>query len=325
MVFAKNDDFYCKIDKDNWQVCRTCNETNEDCDGSSNKLTDKCRCEDIKLKDPYNPGSLIGGWETCQTEQWCFVKYQYPEGPSACSDQDDGWYTDDISPPDIWLKSDGYLGISKSKEACKGIKHNTGNENILEGVKIVGNQLKNIDLEGNLAEELKFYFGSSDDCKEECSKRIGKCGAWSFDVENFECQLHTVDSCCGQFGKRETDANFISGYVCRDCWSTKAGEDCPCSVEDRTKQIGTSHSSGASEPLHNSASGELSVSTIKLLPDLCKCENRLFKRRGRRPQCRCVKPVCSSDPSGSPPKDGKCPDNRRCRIRPLNETRFPLC
>ena len=30
------------------------------------------------------------------------------------------------------------------------------------------------------------------------------CGAWSYD--NFEgvCYLHTVDSCCGQFGKRET-------------------------------------------------------------------------------------------------------------------------
>ena len=30
------------------------------------------------------------------------------------------------------------------------------------------------------------------------------CGAWSYD--NFEgvCYLHTVESCCGQFGKRET-------------------------------------------------------------------------------------------------------------------------
>merc|ERR1711923_437210 len=33
---------------------------------------------------------------------------------------------------------------------------------------------------------------------------------------------------------------------------------------------------------------------------------------------RCVKPVCSSEPD-----DGKCPDQRRCRGRPLNLTRFP--
>ena len=36
------------------------------------------------------------------------------------------------------------------------------------------------------------------------------CGAWSYD--NFEgvCYLHTVNSCCGQFGKRKN--NTSKGY-----------------------------------------------------------------------------------------------------------------
>ena len=83
--------------------------------------------------------------------------------------------------------------------------------------------------------------------------RPGTCGAWSFDKENLECYMHTVESCCGQFGKRETDPNFISGYVCRDCWSTKAGTDCPCGLEQRTEKPGTAHSSGAKHPLHQAA------------------------------------------------------------------------
>ena len=47
----------------------------------------------------------------------------------------------------------------------------TGNEAILEGVKITGDRLRNIELDGTLAEELTFYFDTSDECKEECSSR----------------------------------------------------------------------------------------------------------------------------------------------------------
>ena len=83
--------------------------------------------------------------------------------------------------------------------------------------------------------------------------RPGTCGAWSFDKENLECYMHTVESCCGQFGKRETNPNFVSGYVCRDCWSTKAGTDCPCGLGERTEKPGTAHSSGAKHPLHQTA------------------------------------------------------------------------
>ena len=45
--------------------------------------------------------------------------------------------------------------------------------------------------------------------------------------------MHTVNTCCGQFGKRENNSNFISGYKCKVCWSTKDGTDCPCPVSER--------------------------------------------------------------------------------------------
>jgi len=338
IILAENDEFYCKIKKDNWQVCRTCNETDIDCDGTSNKVTDKCRCEDIKLFDPSsNNGTLIGGWETCQTKGWCLVTIQDYEGnelpPNACSDQEDDWHSqsDDFSPletkserdgkPYIWMKSVGdYEGLSRSKEACKGVQHNIGNEDILEGVRIVGNRLRNIELNGTLAEELEFFVENNEDCKQECDERIGSCGAWSFDKENLLCYLHTVDSCCGQFGKRENDNNFISGYVCPICWSTKAGTGCPCSVKDRTEVPGTKHSTGGANPLHNSAAGLMGVYNTTVLADLCACERRRFPKNQK---CRCVKPVCTSDPDGNPPNDGKCPDTRRCRKKPMNEKRFP--
>ena len=63
--------------------------------------------------------------------------------------------------------------------------------------------------------------------------RIGLCGAWSFDNNEEICYLHTIDGCCGQYGKREVNSDWISGYVCPQCWSTLTGTDCPCSLKDR--------------------------------------------------------------------------------------------
>jgi len=223
--------------------------------------------------------------------------------------------------PYIWMKQGAEIG--KSTEACKGKQYNTGNEAILEGVKITGDRLRNIELDGTLAENLTFYFDTSDECEEECSSRIGVCGAWSYD--NFEgvCYLHTVDSCCGQFGKRETISGFTSGYVCRHCWSTKSKTDCHCSVKQRTQMPGTRHSSGAKQPLHNSATGELSVHEIEIGTDLCACEYRKVGRRGRK-RCKCAKPQCKHsffNPTG------KCQDPRRCRTsrRVFNPDKITPC
>ena len=52
-------------------------------------------------------------------------------------------------------------------------------------------------------EDLELDSETSEECKEKCSSMIGECGSWSFDSSEGICYIHTVDSCCGQFGKRE--------------------------------------------------------------------------------------------------------------------------
>ena len=86
------------------------------------------------------------------------------------------------------------------------------------------------------------------------------CGAWSFDTVEEVCYIHTVDSCCGQFGKRVQDSEWISGYACHRCWSTLEGSECPCPVEERNvlPVISTAFTSGARSPFHETSS----VSTL---------------------------------------------------------------
>ena len=74
---------------------------------------------------------------------------------------------------------------------------------------------------------------------------FGKCGSWSFDHSTSLCYLHDSDGCCNQFNKREKDDNFISGYVCSVCWSTK--NECPCNKQDRERDsyVGFNFASGS--------------------------------------------------------------------------------
>ena len=80
------------------------------------------------------------------------------------------------------------------------------------------------------------------------------CGAWSFDTVEEVCYIHTVDSCCGQFGKRVKDSEWISGYACYKCWSTLEGTECPCPVEERNVIHAIAFGSGGRSPLHATAS-----------------------------------------------------------------------
>ena len=92
------------------------------------------------------------------------------------------------------------------------------------------------------------------------------CGAWSYNTEELECYLHTVNSCCGQKGKQESSSGWISGYYCPKCWSTKKGADCPCSVNNRQDIPGcriAQSNSGANDPYYTSSS----VSKHKILND----------------------------------------------------------
>ena len=61
--------------------------------------------------------------------------------------------------------------------------------------------------------------------------RCGVCGAWSYSIRDATCYLHTADACCSQKNKQQVDSNFVSGFFCTKCWTTKAdcGSFCPLS------------------------------------------------------------------------------------------------
>ena len=80
------------------------------------------------------------------------------------------------------------------------------------------------------------------------------CGAWSFDTVEEVCYIHTVDSCCGQFGKRVQDSEWISGYACHRCWSTLEGTECPCPLEERNVIPKIAFGAGGRSPLHATSS-----------------------------------------------------------------------
>jgi hypothetical protein len=69
-----------------------------------------------------------------------------------------------------------------------------------------------------------------------------------------KCYLHTVDSCCGQFGKKEANLDWTSGYVCPRCWSTLSGTDCPCAIDERAVIPKTAHGAGGKSPKHATSS-----------------------------------------------------------------------
>merc|ERR1712129_278640 len=94
-------------------------------------------------------------------------------------------------------------------------------------------------------------------CSQQCSARI--------------CHLHNMKSCCGQRSKHEKNGTFVSGYVCKACWSTY--NDCPCNNSELQgiKVNGTAHSlgQGAEKTIFTSSAALLQVDETKLNPDLC--------------------------------------------------------
>ena len=78
------------------------------------------------------------------------------------------------------------------------------------------------------------FLDKSDD-KITYFSRCGICAAWSFNALEETCTLHTTDACCGQLDKRRANSDFVSGYICPQCSSTR--NDCPC--PRRIRQLGT--------------------------------------------------------------------------------------
>jgi len=294
---ARKNEWYCKLEKDRYQICHK----------NINGIPDpprNCSCENMQFRK-QDSFELYGGPDQCETDDpFCFVTEN-----SNCYDSEYSRVNERIN--DIW--ADGHYGqeIYYSYEACKARQDDLiGNEEVLRGIKITDDRVLVADDHNVVTdEEIQFFYEEWEECQDECLARQGLCGAWSFDDKDGICYIHTVESCCGQFGKREKNSDWISGYACHRCWSTKTGTDCPCSQRERKKR--PNHCGGCGEfALHATSSG--SVQSVNFAKNDCKC----VPEKTRRGHIRCIKPYCSK------PRDKEgCHDLRKCRLKKKREGR----
>lgn len=212
----------------------------------------------------------------------------------------------------------GATNLYYSIEACEEDQADTGNQEIMENVRISTDHLEIRNSLGEKIEDVVVFMESVEECQSECKSRNGKdkegiCGAWSYDKEEEDCYIHNVESCCGQRGKQEKNPSFVSGYRCTVCWSTKEGTDCPCSIEERNSATSFSgHTSGgARETTHLTSGALLEVQCTKSNPDPCAC--RRGKRKGKKKNTkRCLRPLCKHEDKNP---NGTCEQAVRCRSR----------
>merc|ERR1712129_633123 len=221
----------------------------------------------------------------CENMKFANTDYEFVGGPETCQTDDPFCYV--------------YIG----------------NEEFLDSTKIIGDRVQEVSDNGILGDDLFFWLDEDYECQDECKSRPGLCGAWSFDNAEGKCYLHTVDGCCGQFGKQEANSDWISGYVCPHCWSTKGNTDCPCTIKERAVIPKTAHGAGGKSPLHATSSGSVTVQSVPGGEDKCKC----IPKRTRRGRFRCIKPTCAN--TSTEKVNGKnvqvcpegCCDKRKCR------------
>lgn len=264
-TFAMDDDaYYCKMVEEWYRICRRCSTAEELCPDEP----DVCQCENIEaynsLTEEYYGGS------DCEKNDFCYVSYE----TSNCPDEDFDEKVFDTR--NYWHHGH----IVRSKHACKANftinmdYTDTGNEEYLPGYKLITDHL----VIANTSEKIIINLETAEDCLDQCRARPGNCGAWSYDVENSQCYIHNVESCCDQKSKTEISENFISGYACPHCWSTR--NECPCPIKDRQKgKDGISHTSGGSKLIQSSPTGLLEVNDeigtyVKRKPCGCKWRQR---------------------------------------------------
>jgi len=240
-VFAK-DEFYCYRDGD-WELCKTCSKAYESC----TVVEDGCKCANIRHFGDDIQGGVEGGPRDCQDENkgWCYAT------AADCSEDYDYPAIDELNFDNTIVK--------KSFEACKNPNQdNTGNEEVLMGIRITSNHLlskdkRNVTLPNNFPYTVEDSFSKEEQfkrCKAECESENTDgamvCSAWSFDKGNAICHLHHVEACCGQRDKQVSDGRFISGYICPHCWSTY--KNCPCSLLKLIGADDTEHASASGRP-----------------------------------------------------------------------------
>jgi len=299
--------FYCNSEPMIYNICRKSPDLNcAECETSSS-----CQCDNIQI---YNEGSLKGG-SNCQSEaggrNFCYVS-----STSPCEDKVLSGLAATYK-GELWFKND----ISYSYDACSpdNIQNNiTGSESVLYDVKITADILKESNGHNDVqTEPFMFYYDDHNECKEECKERCDKCGAWSYDKLEGICYIHSVNACCAQKTKQIDDYNFVSGYRCPRCSSTK--DKCPCSLAELVKgSAGCASTAFANDgkPDYTNPTALLRVDEINTNKDLCACEWRKMKRG-----CKCIKPICYhrvDNPTGS------CKNPTRCRTT-IPKSRKPEC
>jgi len=291
-VDAKRQEWYCKLESNKYQICH------KNIDGIPDPPS-RCKCENMQFPKADDSFQLYGGPDECNNDDpFCFVTEN-----TNCDDAEYSSVNERVDK--IW--ADGQE-IFYSYEACFADQNDDiGNEKVLRGIKITDDRILVADDNNRVTdEEISFFYDSWEDCQDECLGRQGNCGAWSYDDEEGECFLHTIESCCGQFGKRKKDSNWISGYACHKCWSTRRGTDCPCPRKERQQVPNTAHGAGGRAPLHATSSGSLTVQSVNVARNACKC----VPKRTRRGRIRCQRPFC-----GKPGEKDKCQDKRKCRLK----------
>jgi len=293
-----DDEWYCKKSHKKYQICHN------NIDGEAT-AQNQCQCENLWMARNDDTLDLYGGPEQCDhpdEDNFCFIS-----GDSECFDAEYSSANERLN--DLWGFDNGYDEVYYSYEACDADDQDDriGNEKVIQGVKIKDDRIREVDENEIVTDkEVTFYTDDWEECQGECLQRQGNCGAWSFDKEEEICYIHTVESCCGQFGKRKKDPDWVSGYVCHKCWSTKRNTDCPCSIQERQQVPNTAHGAGGRAPLHATSSGSLTVQSVNVAKNACKCK----PKRNRRGRIRCRKPFCAKNQS----EEG-CQDKRKCRLR----------
>merc|ERR1712066_55911 len=212
-----------------------------------------CRCDNIAINNPEKE-TFLGGPQ-CDEDEYG-DPYCYVSEDSHCEDMEErGFATGKVETSNIWYRGKIY----KSLEACENIadQPSTGSEEIIYDVEITGNDNLVDNEDGEI---IKFDFtekaykdwlnserfktnytlwkndkdlkttrnDSYLHCEYQCARRNKNethCGAWSFDKDNQICYIHNVEACCGQLDKQKANPDFVSGYICPNCWSTR--NDCP--------------------------------------------------------------------------------------------------
>jgi len=324
----KEDEYYCRRNATDSQVCHRCLDPYQKGGCPKNPDDeDKCACNNIAVYDGYRDKAYRGGGN-CQTEDDYGDFYCYVDHSATCEDQEESyfvnyrkhlWYEKDRkNGPKVWYSvfACNFTMDDVLDQPITGSELKSGSEQFIMDTKINADKLKS-----EAGGELEFTFRDDDlglaweKCQAQCLVRNrdeGVCGAWSYNGATEKCYLHNVDACCGQKDKQEPNNEFVSGYVCPHCWSTR--NQCPCGIAWRqacltcqitegveayfdSRLIETTTSEAITTPIRSVSTDDVYTSPWTIFP----CASKPVFKNGK---WRKEKPCC---------KENGCNDQSKCK------------